>query len=104
MAAAIFVAGGGRGCDLFCFVFLEGCIRPRHDVPSIIISRKSGSPCGLRIQIVLPFWKVFFSSVLFIASATADADGPLKTPAELCSLSSTSTRFSLSSLCYRGVV
>lgn len=104
MAAASFVTDGGRGCDFFCFLFLEGCIWQRHGVPSIVISWKRGSPCDLHIQIVLHFWNIFFSSALLIASATANVDGILKTLIELCFLSSISTRFSLSSLCCRGIV
>lgn len=97
---------------LFCFVFLLVCLWQQHGILSSFIFRNSVSWYDLCIWIVYNIWKVslildhssflesFLKFYLFTASVTLDVDCTLKSAgAVLCSLSSISILFSLSSLC-----
>lgn len=114
LAPACFIGGGGDGSGgyddgwywwcwqwfiLLCFP--GKLLRSQYDALSLIISQNRVRPWDLHIQFVLHCWKVFFSTMLCIASVALDVDCTLKTLAELCSLSSTSILLSLNLLCHQ---
>lgn len=107
LAAACFIGGGGDGWYWWCWQwFILLCfpgklLRSQYDALSLIISQNRVRPWDLHIQFVLHCWKVFFNTMLCIASIALDVYCTLKTLAELYSLSSTSILLSLNLLCHQ---